>query len=196
MFQEIACSTGPTGDPNCPPYVIKAKQINRQLVQMIDALSGGSEAERSEDGLSDASDSKDAGAGEFANVINEMNNAAGIGNVGEEEVDEVEDTDDTWIGVQGLVWVRGDEWQPDAAGNAGVTPPDGVTPAVARPSGRGPGRSRTLPASAGGVLLALLWPALLLPRQWLLLLPQQKHSTALGPVGQRQQVIEDVRFTL
>jgi hypothetical protein len=82
-FQEIARRTGPTGEPNAPPYyVIKAKQINRQLVQMIDASSGGSEAERSEDSLSDASDSKDAGAGEFANVINEMNNAPGNGNGG------------------------------------------------------------------------------------------------------------------
>jgi hypothetical protein len=26
---------------NCPDYVVKAKQINRQLIQMIDALSGG-----------------------------------------------------------------------------------------------------------------------------------------------------------
>jgi len=41
-FQEIARKTGPMGDPNCPPYVNKAKQINRQLVQMIDASSGGS----------------------------------------------------------------------------------------------------------------------------------------------------------
>ena len=65
-FQEISRRAGPTGDPNCPPYVIKAKQINRQLVQMIDASSGGSEAERSDDGLSDASDSEDEGAGEFA----------------------------------------------------------------------------------------------------------------------------------
>ena len=24
-FQEISCKTGPTGDPNCPPYVIMAK---------------------------------------------------------------------------------------------------------------------------------------------------------------------------
>jgi len=24
-FQEISRRTGPTGDPNCPPYVIKAK---------------------------------------------------------------------------------------------------------------------------------------------------------------------------
>ena len=36
-FQEIAGRTGPTGDPNCPNYVIRAKQIIRQLVQMIDA---------------------------------------------------------------------------------------------------------------------------------------------------------------
>ena len=49
---------------------------------MIDASSGGSEAERSVDGLNDASDSEDEGAGEFANVINEMNNAAGNGNGG------------------------------------------------------------------------------------------------------------------
>jgi hypothetical protein len=40
-FQEISRRTEPTGDPNCPPYVIKAKQINRQLVQIIDASSGG-----------------------------------------------------------------------------------------------------------------------------------------------------------
>jgi len=144
-FQEIARRTGPTGDPNCPPYVIKAKQINRQLVQMIDALPGGSEAERSEDGLSDASDSEDAGAGEFANVINKMNNAPGNGNGGGDEVDEEEDTDD-------------DEGQPDVASNgvaaavARVVPSDGVAPAVAGPRGRGPGRSRTLPASAAGVI--------------------------------------------
>jgi hypothetical protein len=70
-FQEISRRTGPTGDPNCPPYVIKAKRFNRQLVQMIDASSGGSEAERSDDSLSDAFDSEDNGAGEFANVIND-----------------------------------------------------------------------------------------------------------------------------
>jgi hypothetical protein len=92
------------GDPNCPTYVIKAKQINRLLVQMIDASSGGSEAERSEDSLSNASDSKDAGSGEFANIINEMNNAPGNGNGGGEEVDDEEDADD-------------DEGQPDVAGN-------------------------------------------------------------------------------
>ena len=83
-FQEIAHRTGPTGDPNCPPYIIKAKQIYRQLAQMIDASSGGLEAKRSEDGLSDASDSEDAGGvDEFdKNVINEMNNAAGNCNGG------------------------------------------------------------------------------------------------------------------
>jgi hypothetical protein len=117
-FQEISRRTGPTGDPNCPPYIIKAKRINRQLVQMIDASSGGSEAGRSDDGLSDASDSEYEGAGEFANVMNEMNNAAANG--GEEEIDEEEDADDAGIGVQGgLVW-RADEGQPSAADDDGV----------------------------------------------------------------------------
>ena len=151
-FQEISRRTGPTGDPNCPPYVIKAKRINRQLVQMIDASSGGSEAGRSDDGLSDASDSEYEGAGEFANVMNEMNNAPAA-NGGEEDIDEEEDADDAGIGVQGgLVWLRADEEQPSAADDgvvgaiAGVAPPDGdappdggVAPAVARrPQGRGP----------------------------------------------------------
>ena len=144
-FQEIARRTSPTGDPNCPPYIIKTKQINRQLVQIIDALSGGLEAKRSEGGLSDASDSEDTGAGEFANVINKMNNTPGNGIGGGEEADEEEDTND-------------DGGQPDVAGNgvtaavAMVVPPDGVAPAVAGPSGRGPGRSHTLPASAAGVI--------------------------------------------
>ena len=127
---------------------------------MIDASSGGSEAERSVDGLNDASDSEDEGAGEFANVINEMNNAAGNGNGGGEEVDDEEDTNDTGFRVQGLVWDCGDEGQPDAAGNgvaaavvAGNAPPDGVAPAVDRPArGRKPGRARILPASAAGVV--------------------------------------------
>ena len=87
-FQEISRRTGPTGDPNCPPYVIKAKRNNRRLVQRIDASSGGSEAEKSDDSLSNASDSEDEGAGVFANIINEMNNAAGNGNGRGEEVDE------------------------------------------------------------------------------------------------------------
>ena len=121
---------------------------------MIDALSGGLEAEKSDDGLSDASDSVDEDADEFANVINEMNNTAGNGNDRGEEVDEEEDANDAGIGVQGLVWLCEDEGQPVAADDgvvgavAGVAPPDGVAPAVARPRGRGPGRSRTLPAGA------------------------------------------------
>ena len=168
-FQEISRRTGPTGDPTCPPYVIKAKAINRQLAQMIDASSGGSEAERGDAGLSGAYDSEDEGAGEeFANVINKMNNAAGNGNGngGGEEVDEEEDADDAGIGVQGLVWLRvddeghqrADKGQPGAADDgvvsavAGVAPPDEVTPAVARPRGRGPGRSRNVPARAAGVV--------------------------------------------
>jgi len=163
-FQEISRRTGPTGDPNCPPYVIKAKRINRQLVQMIDASSGGSEAKRSDDGLSNASDSEDKGAGEFANVINEMNNTAGDGNGngGGEEIDEEEDKDDAGSGVQGLVWLRAVMGQPGVADNGvvgavagvappdGIAPPDGVAPAVARPRGRGPGRSRTLPVGVAG----------------------------------------------
>jgi hypothetical protein len=41
---------------------------------MVDALSGGSESERSEDGLSNGSDSDDTGvaAGEISNVINSL----------------------------------------------------------------------------------------------------------------------------
>ena len=130
---------------------------------MIDAPTGGSEAERSDDGLSDASDLEDEGAGEFANVIKEMNNAAGNG--GGEEVDEKEDADDAGIGAQGLVFrLRADEGQPSAADDgvvgavAGVAspdgdaPPDGVAPAEARPRGRGPGRSRTLPVGVAGVI--------------------------------------------
>ncbi len=97
-------------------------------------------------------------------MINKMNNAAGNGNGGGGEVDEEEDADDAWIGVQGLVWLRADEGQPGAADDGvvgavagvappdGVTPPDGVAPAVARPRGRGLGRSRTLPVGVAGVL--------------------------------------------
>jgi hypothetical protein len=86
---------------------------------MIDASSGGSEAGRSDDSLSDASDSEYEGAGEFANVMNEMNNApAANGRV--EDIDEEEDADDAGIGVQGgLVW-RPDEGQPSAADNDGL----------------------------------------------------------------------------
>ena len=126
-FQEISRRTCPTGDPNCPPYVIKAKRINRQLIQMIDASSGGSEAGRSDDGLSDASDSGDEGAGEFANNMNN-NNAAAIG--GEEGIDEDDAADD-------------DEGAPHPDGDA---PTDGVAPAVARPRGRPPA-ARAPPAA-------------------------------------------------
>ena len=55
------------------------------------------------------------------------------------EVDEEEDADDAGIGVQGLVWLRADEGQPGAAGNAGGRP-------------RGPGRSRNVPVGAAGVV--------------------------------------------
>lgn len=101
-FQEIARETGPTGDPNCPDYVIKANRIKWQLVQMVDALSGGSESERSEDGLSNGSDSDDTGvaAGEFSNVIHKLNNAAANGR--EEEYKE-EDANDVGIGVNNVV---------------------------------------------------------------------------------------------
>ena len=74
------------------------------------------------------------------------------------EVDEEEDADDAWIGVQGLVWLCADEGQPGAADDgvvgavAGVAPPDGAAPAVARPRGRGLGRSHTLPVCVAGVL--------------------------------------------
>ncbi len=111
---------------------------------MIDASSGGSEAGRSDDGFSDAaSDSEYEGAGEFANVMNQMNNTAANG--GEEEIDEEDDADDAGIGVQAdddrvVGAVAGVAPPPD-----GDAPPDGVAPAVARPRGRGPGRSRTLP---------------------------------------------------
>ncbi len=58
------------------------------------------------------------------------------------------------------MWLCADKGQPGAADDGvvgavakvappdGVDPPDGVVPAVARPRGRGPGRSRTLPARA------------------------------------------------
>ncbi len=80
-FQEICRRTGPTGDPNCPDYVIRAKCINRQLVQMVDASSGGSEADRNDDGLSnsdgsDTSDETGVAVGDFLNVINDFSNAA------------------------------------------------------------------------------------------------------------------------
>ena len=122
---------------------------------MIDASSGGSEAGRSDNGLSDASDLGYEGAGEFASVINDMNNNATANDGGEEEIEEEEDADDAGIGVQGreLVWRVDEGQQPSVVDDDGVgppppvgdAPPDGVVPAVARPRGRGPGRSRTLP---------------------------------------------------
>ena len=140
-----------------------------------------------------------------------MNNAAGNGNGMGEEVDEEEDADDAGIGVQGgLVW-RADEGQPSAADDDGVVgavagegdaPSDGVAPAaVARPArDRGPGRSRTHPASAAGVIRPPP-AAVAVGRKAARLLPRRLHAMAatakcLGPVGQRQHqaVIEDVRF--
>jgi hypothetical protein len=156
-FQEIARRTGPTGDPNCPDYVIRAKPINRHLVLIIDASSGGLEAKRSEDGLSDGYESDDTGvaAGEFSNVINKLNNASANGG---EEADEEEDADDVRIGVDNVVapaeGVRGNNGVPGAAGNGVAADVAGVVAAaVARSRGRGPGRSRApQPAGAAGVV--------------------------------------------
>jgi hypothetical protein len=49
--------TGPTGDLNCPPHVHCAKLINKQLVQMIEGLKGGSDRSNSGE---DESESEDA----------------------------------------------------------------------------------------------------------------------------------------
>jgi hypothetical protein len=43
LEREFVQKTGPTGDPNCPPHISCAKLINRQLVQMIDGSTGGSD---------------------------------------------------------------------------------------------------------------------------------------------------------
>jgi hypothetical protein len=40
-FQELGCKKNPTGDPNCPPYVCKAKQISRKIVIATNGLTGG-----------------------------------------------------------------------------------------------------------------------------------------------------------
>jgi hypothetical protein len=40
-FQELVCKKNPTGDPNCPPYVSKAKQISRKIVIATNGLTGG-----------------------------------------------------------------------------------------------------------------------------------------------------------
>jgi hypothetical protein len=52
-FQEVVQKTHPTGDPNCPPHVRRANLINRQLVQMIDGLIGGSDRSNSGEGESE-----------------------------------------------------------------------------------------------------------------------------------------------
>jgi hypothetical protein len=84
-------------------------------------------------------------------------------------------------------------------------PPDGVAPAEARPRGRGPGRSRTLPVGVAGVIgppPARAPPAAAMARNGSAAPAPALHAMAatakwLGPVGQRQQVvIEDVHFTL
>jgi hypothetical protein len=145
-FQEICCRTGPTGDPNCPGYVIRAKCINRQLVQMIDALSGGLEADRNDDGLSnsdgyDISDETGVAAGDFSNLINNFSNAAG----NEEDIDEEEDAGDAGFGADDVApvpVVGGDEGVPAAWGNV-------VADAVAIP--RGPCRSCVPPVGAAGI---------------------------------------------
>ena len=137
-FQEISRRTGPTGDPNCPPYVIRAKRINRQLIQMIDASSGGSEAGRSDDDLSNASDLGDEGGDEGAGEFAVVNDAAAIG--GEEGIVADDAADDGEVAPP----PDGDAPPPD-----GDAPTDGVAPApaVARPRGRPPA-ARAPPAAA------------------------------------------------
>ena len=129
---------------------------------MIDASSGGSEAGRSDNSLSDASDPGYKGAGEFA-VINDMNNNAAA--IGEEEgIDEDDMADD-------------DEGAPPPDGD---DPTDGVAPAVARPRGRGPPAARAPP-------LLRRWHAMTMR-----LLPRRLHTMAvmakcLCPVGQQER---------
>ena len=82
-----------------------------------------------------------------------MNNAAG--NDGGEEVDDEKDDDDSGIGVDDATpeeGVRGDEGQPGAADDRVTAAVARVAPAVARPRGRGPGRSCTLSAGVAGVV--------------------------------------------
>ncbi len=146
-FQEICSRTGAMGNPNCPDYVIRAKRISRQLVQMVDALSGGSEGDRNDDGLSnsngsDTTDETGVAAGDFLNVINDFSNAA----ANEEDIDEEKDAGDAGFGADNVApapVVGGDEGVPAAGGNV-------VADAVAIP--RGPGRSCVPPTSAAGML--------------------------------------------
>jgi hypothetical protein len=74
---------------------------------------------------------------------------------GGEEVDEEEVTDDSGTGFDDVApaeGVHGHEGLPGAAHNGAAAAVAGVAADVARPRGRGPGRSRTLPASAAGVI--------------------------------------------
>jgi hypothetical protein len=41
-FQELACTKIPTGDPNMPPHICKAKHIYYRIVQATDGSTGGS----------------------------------------------------------------------------------------------------------------------------------------------------------
>jgi hypothetical protein len=68
-FQEVCRRTGPTGDPNCPDYVIYAKHLNRRLIEMVDASSGGSEAERSSAVLLSNLSSEGGGEEDDGNVV-------------------------------------------------------------------------------------------------------------------------------
>jgi hypothetical protein len=40
-FQELFCKKIPTGNPNRPPYVCKAKQISRKVIVATNGLTGG-----------------------------------------------------------------------------------------------------------------------------------------------------------
>jgi hypothetical protein len=62
-FQEVVLMTAPTGDSKCAVHIRHAKLINRQLFQMIDSLTGGSDGSKSgedesvlEDALEDPRD--------------------------------------------------------------------------------------------------------------------------------------------
>ncbi len=68
-FQEVCHRTGPTGDPNCPDYVIYAKRLNRRLIEMVDASSGGSEAEQSSTDLLSNLSSEGGGKDDDGNVL-------------------------------------------------------------------------------------------------------------------------------
>ena len=162
-MHEVCRGTGPTGEPNSPSYVIKAKHINRQLVQMVDAdaSSGGSEAERSDNSLSNSNGSdvsaNGAGvaAGKFLNVINNLNSTAGTE---EDGIDEEEDANVAGIGADDVALapgVCGDKWVSAAVSDAADVPAvvgDGVPDAVARP--REPGRSCALSASHSSSITA------------------------------------------